>query len=283
MKTVFISGAGSGLGAALARRYADLGAHVIVADLNIERAQETLASLSGSGHSALQMDVANAIDWEHAVKHVQANYAGLDVLINNAGIASSGDFLDTTQTEWDRVIAINLTSIQLGCKSFLPMLLKKRTSLAEQATRQTSLAEQATRQRCLVINTASFAGLAGAPDTGVYGVTKAAVVAYSEILRGQVFAHGLHVACLCPSFFKTNLLESFAPGHDRMRKAANQLMEQSALNADDVARFAIDQAEKGVFLLLPHPDTRTKWRLKRFLPELYFKKMLKMLKRDKVR
>jgi NAD(P)-dependent dehydrogenase (short-subunit alcohol dehydrogenase family) len=263
MKTVFISGAGSGLGAALAKRYASLGAKVIVADLNADRAQETLASLSGSGHSAIQIDVASATDWERALDHVQASYTGLDVLINNAGIASSGNFLDTTQAEWDRVIAINLTSIQLGCKSFLPMLLKKRGSL--------------------VINTASFAGLAGAPDTGVYGVTKAAVVAYSEILRGQVFAHGLHVACLCPSFFKTNLLESFAPGHDRMRKAANQLMEQSQLNADDVARFAISEAEKGVFLLLPHPDTRTKWRLKRFLPELYFKKMLKMLKRDKIR
>jgi NAD(P)-dependent dehydrogenase (short-subunit alcohol dehydrogenase family) len=262
-KSVFITGAGSGLGAALATQYANRGARVIVADLNAERAQQTLASLAGDGHQAIAMDVANLEDWQRAAQMTQQHFGDLDVLINNAGIASSGDFIETSEAEWDRVVAINLTSIQLGCKTMLPLMLKRRGGL--------------------VINTASFAALAGAPDTGVYGVTKAAVLAYSEILRGQVYAQGLHVACLCPSFFKTNLLESFAPGHDRMRKAATQLMENSSLSADDVARFAIEQAEKGVFLLLPHKDTRLSWRLKRWLPETYFKKMLKMLKRDKIR
>ncbi len=260
-KTVVITGAGSGLGRALALNYAARGARVAVVDLLVERAQETLALLTGSNHIAIEMDVAQNADWQRVAAQLKAEFGAVSVLINNAGIASSGDFLDTSDAEWDRVVAINLTSIQRGCKTILPLMLGARGGL--------------------IINTASFAGLAGAPDTGVYGVTKAAVLAYSEILRGQLYARGLHVACLCPSFFKTNLLESFTPGHDRMRKAAAQLMERSELNAADVAEFAISQAEKGVFLLLPHKDSRSRWRIKRWLPELYFKQMLKLLKRDK--
>jgi NAD(P)-dependent dehydrogenase (short-subunit alcohol dehydrogenase family) len=261
VKTVLITGAGSGLGRELALSYARRGARVAVADLSEERIAQTLAQLPGSGHIALPLNVANAGEWAAASAKIAQKFGGLSVLVNNAGVASSGEFVDTTDQEWDRVIAVNLNSVQYGCRAMLPMMLKERGGL--------------------VLNTASFAGLAGAPDTGVYGVTKAAVVAYSEILRAQLYARGIHVACLCPSFFKTNLLESFAPGFDRMRKTATQLMEGSAISATDVAEFAITQAEKGVFLLLPHPDTRLRWRLKRWLPETYFKKMLKMVKRDK--
>ena len=260
-KNVLITGAGSGLGRDMAIYYAQQGARVVVADLLVERAEQTLALLSAGEHIAVEIDVANVGAWNALASRLKTELGALHVLINNAGIASSGDFIDTTENEWDRVIAINLSSVQYGCKSMLPLMLSQRGGV--------------------IINTASFAGLAGAPDTGVYGVAKAAVLAYSEILRGQVFARGIHVACLCPSFFKTQLLESFSAGHDRMRKAASQLMERSELNATDVAKFAIDRAHAGEFLLLPHKESRSRWRMKRWLPELYFKKMLQMVKRDK--
>lgn len=260
-KNVLITGAGSGLGREMAIYYASQGARVVVADLLIERAEQTVGLLSAGNHIAVEIDVANVQMWQALAARLRSELGTLQVLINNAGIASSGDFLDTTENEWDRVIAINLTSVQHGCKSMLPLMLGERGGV--------------------IINTASFAGLAGAPDTGIYGVAKAAVVAYSEILRGQVYARGIHVACLCPSFFKTQLLESFSPGHDRMRKAASQLMERSELNATDVAKFAVDRAHAGDFLLLPHKESRTRWRMKRWLPEFYFKKMLQMVKRDK--
>lgn len=260
-KNVLITGAGSGLGREMAIYYAQLGARVVVADLLVERAEQTLALLSAGDHFAVEIDVAQVQMWTALAARLKSELGSLHVLINNAGIASSGDFLDTTEHEWDRVIAINLTSVQHGCKSMLPLMLGQRGGV--------------------IINTASFAGLAAAPDTGIYGVAKAAVVAYSEILRGQVYARGIHVACLCPSFFKTQLLESFSPGHDRMRKAASQLMERSDITATDVAKFAVDRAHAGDFLLLPHKESRTRWRMKRWLPEFYFKKMLQMVKRDK--
>lgn len=260
-KNVLITGGGSGLGREMAVYYAAQGARVVVADLLVERAEQTLALLSAGDHLAVEIDVAKMSMWQALATRLKSDVGVLHVLINNAGIASSGDFLDTSEQEWDRVIAINLSSVQYGCKSMLPLMLAERGGL--------------------IINTASFAGLAGAPDTGVYGVAKAAVVAYSEILRGQLYARGIHVACLCPSFFKTQLLESFSAGHDRMRKAASQLMERSELNASDVAKFAVDRAHAGDFLLLPHKESRSRWRMKRWLPEWYFKKMLQLVKRDK--
>jgi NAD(P)-dependent dehydrogenase (short-subunit alcohol dehydrogenase family) len=257
-KSVFITGAGSGLGREMALYYAARGDRVCVADLSKARAQETLAMLDGTGHFALEMNVAEQSDWKKSVTKVKSKFGALSVLVNNAGVASSGDFLDLEDAEWDRVLAVNLTSVQRGCKAMLPLMLPQGAGL--------------------ILNTASFAGLAGAPNTGVYGLTKAAVVAYSEILRGQLYERGIHVACLCPSFFKTNLLESFTAGHDDMRLAAAKMMERSSLNAADVARYAIEHAERGEFMLLPHSECRTQWRAKRWFPEFYFKQMLRLIK-----
>lgn len=261
---VVITGAGSGLGRELALVYARRGDRVAVIDIDGKRADTVCAELNalGVGHSAHALDVSDAQAWIELRRKLQQRFEHIDVLINNAGIASSGDFIDTSVDEWQRVMTINTTSVHLGCHTLLPLMIGRRGGM--------------------VINTASFAGLANAPDTGVYGVAKAAVVAYSEILRGQLYAHGLHVAVVCPSFFQTNLLESFTQGHDRMKKAATKLMEQSAISAQDVAEFTVREAEKGVFLLLPHKETVKMWRAKRWLPEWYFKRMLAMLKRNKL-
>jgi short-subunit dehydrogenase len=261
---VVITGAGSGLGRELALVYARRGDRVALIDIHRERADAVCAELRelSTGHSVHLLDVSDANAWLELKRELQQSFGHIDVLINNAGIASSGDFIDTTIDEWQRVMAINTTSVHLGCHTLLPLMLGRKGGV--------------------VINTASFAGLANAPDTGVYGVAKAAVVAYSEILRGQLFAHGIRVSCLCPSFFQTNLLESFAHGHERMKKAATKLMEQSAITARDVAEFTVRESEKGVFLLLPHKETVKMWRAKRWLPEWYFKRMLAMLRRDKL-
>ena len=259
MQYVFISGAGSGLGLALAKVYAARGDVVALADIRPDRLDAALAELAPGAHVKILLDVGSDDSYIAAANQLAKIWPKLDVLINNAGVASSGDFVETSMAEWDRVMNLNVTSVQRGCKFLLPMMLPN--------------------QRGLIINVASFAGLAAAPDTGVYGVSKAAVLAYSEILRGQLFAHGLKVSCLCPSFFQTNLLESFAPGHDRMRRAATKMMESGALNANDVARFAVSESERSTFLLLPHPDTRIRWRLKRWLPEYYFKRLLQMTQR----
>ena len=257
---VLITGGGSGLGRALARYYVQRGAHVVVADIRLDRAEETLASLSGSGHLAALVDVASEASWAALRTRVDQHFAGrLDVLINNAGVASAGWLPQTAPEEWDRVISINLSSVYRGTRHFTPMLLAQG--------------------RGLILNTASFAALAMAPSTGVYGVAKAGVLAFSEILRAELVHQKIHVACLCPSFFETNLLESCAPGQERMRDTAQKLMRRSVLSADDVARIAVQAAEAGQFLILPHKESRHLWRFRRWFPEWYFRKVVDYAKR----
>jgi short-subunit dehydrogenase len=133
-----------------------------------------------------------------------------------------------------------------------------------------------------VLNTASFAGLAGAPGLGAYGVAKAAVIALSEGLRAELQPKGIGVSVLCPSFFKTRLLESATDSEALpLKHVAAKLMEQSPIDAAEVARYAVEESERGRFLLLPHQSTRTRLLIKRLFPEFYFRLMLKQLAKAK--
>jgi NAD(P)-dependent dehydrogenase (short-subunit alcohol dehydrogenase family) len=259
---VLITGAGSGLGRAFAQFYAKRGDRVACVDINIERAEQTRSMLGGSGHLALLADVGSDASMAALKASVVAAWDGLDVLINNAGIACGGEIAHSSAADWQRSININLMGVVRGVREFVPLLESQRSGR--------------------VINVASFAGLAGAPGLGAYGVAKAAVVALSEGLRAELHPKRIAVSVLCPSFFKTNLLESVqGEASAPLAHMARKLMERSDIGADDVAAFAVRQAERGVFMLLPHKDTRMRWRLKRWLPERYFRAVLKYVERHR--
>jgi short-subunit dehydrogenase len=128
-----------------------------------------------------------------------------------------------------------------------------------------------------VINTASFAGLAGAPMIMSYGVSKAAVVALSEQLRAELHGKGIRVSVLCPAFFQTNLLESWQ-GDPRLKSFAGKMMETSPDTLEGVADRCFAAVERGEFLVLPTRREPMRWRLKRWFPETYFKQILKLVK-----
>lgn len=254
-RRVLITGAGSGLGRELARVYAERGDRVACVDLNAERAEETLRMLPGGGHLALVADVGSDAAMAALKAQVLGAWNGLDVLVNNAGIACGGECAHTSMAEWQRALNINLIGVVRGVREFVPLMEAQRKGL--------------------VINVASFAGLAGAPGLGAYGVSKAAVVALSEGMRAELIGKGILVSVLCPSFFRTNLMDSFQGASDSpLKQMASKLMDKSPISAADVARYTVDESEGGRFLLLPHKDTRTRWLLKRWFPGLYFKKLL---------
>ena len=255
---VLITGAGSGLGRELALVYARRGDRVAVVDLHADRAEETLKLLPGGGHLALVADVGSDAAMAALRAQVMGAWNGLDVLVNNAGIASGGRIAAVSAAEWQRTLNINLMGVVRGVREFVPLLEAQRSGR--------------------VINVASFAGLAGAPGLGAYGVAKAAVVALSEGLRAELHPQGIAVSVLCPSFFKTNLLQSCdGPESIAIKHVAAKLMDQSPIDAACVARYTIEESERGRFLLLPHKDTRARWWLKRFWPAQYFKEMLKYM------
>ncbi len=254
-RRVLITGAGSGLGLALAQRYARAGARLACVDLNPERAQQALQTLTGSGHLALTADVGSDADIDALKRSIDQAWGGLDVLINNAGIASGGEMVDTTMDEWRNLFEINLFGVVRGCRAFLPDMLKAGAGQ--------------------IINTASFAGLAGAPNIMSYGASKAAVVALSEQLRAETHGSGVAVSVVCPAFFQTNLLESWQ-GSPAMRGFAEKMMARSIDTLDSVADAVFAACERRQFLILPTKREPMLWRIKRWFPSLYYRQLLKM-------
>lgn len=261
-----ITGAGSGLGLALARRYARAGHDIAVADLNMERAESAVVQLDaiGGAHFAVAVDVADAESVEAMRAAVALRWPeGFDVLINNAGVATAGSVVESPLADWHWVIGINLMGVVHGMKAFAPMFQRRR--------------------RGHILSTASFAAIAGAPGIASYGTTKAAVVALSEGLRGEMHPHGVNVSVICPSFFKTNLLETARGPDDRFRKFVGGLMEKARESADDIAGYVFDAASRGEFMIIPTAPERLRWRLKRYLPNYYFRKLMQAYRKISAR
>lgn len=250
---VLITGGGSGLGLALAQRYARDGALLLIADIDLARAQAACASLPGSGHLAFSVDVGDDTSMDALKAQVEQALGGVDVLVNNAGIASGGPLLGTDMAEWRRLIEVDLLSVVRGTLAFLPGMVD--------------------RGRGHVVSTASFAGLAGAPGIMSYGVAKAGVVAFSEQLRAEMHGTGVAVSVLCPAFFRTNLLENFH-GDARVRGMADRMMEKSPDTLDSVADATYAALQARTFLVLPTKHEPMRWRIKRWFPNYYFKKLV---------
>jgi NAD(P)-dependent dehydrogenase (short-subunit alcohol dehydrogenase family) len=256
-RRVLITGAGSGLGQALAHRYAGTGARVACVDLDATRAELTRAALPGDGHLAIVANVGSDESMEQVHERVAGEWGGLDVLVNNAGIATGGTLVETTDQEWQDVLQINLMGVVRGCRLFLPAMIAAGAGH--------------------VVNTASFAGLAGAPGMMSYGVSKAAVVALSEQLRAELEGTGVRVSVLCPAFFRTNLLESWR-GAARLKPVAETMMRNAGDSLEQVADRTFAALERGDFLVFPTRKEPLRWRLKRWFPGVYYRQLCRTAK-----
>ena len=250
-KRIVITGGGSGLGRALAREYARAGWRVAVLDRNRNSAEDVAREVEDAGGRSLALacDVTDADTVGHAATAIGRGWHGLELLVNNAGIAGSGTVVDTPEADWRRIMDVNLFGVVTVCRAFLPMMIRARGGH--------------------VLNIASAAGFVSAPGMAAYNASKAAVIALSESLRVELAPHRIGVSVACPSFFRTNLLEEFS-GSEESRQFALRLMDKSALNADDVARYLRRGVEKKEFMLVPHTDARRLLWLKRLSPELFF-------------
>ncbi len=259
-RRVLITGAGSGLGRALAFRYAEAGWRVACADIRLDRARETVALITGFGIGAmaLQVDVGDDASFERLRDEVLAAWDGVDLVINNAGVAAGGSLLTTPLADWHWMLNINLLGVVRGCRLFGPVL-------TEQAEGH-------------IVNIASFAAFAGAPNMAAYASAKAAVVAMSEGLRADLDGSGVGVSVVCPAFFQTNLLESFRSPDAHSLKVATELMRNAKETAADIADAIHRGVERREFLILPTREVRSRWRLKRWFPEWYFRKLMQLVR-----
>ncbi len=259
IKTIAITGAGSGFGAAIAHEFAAKGWQVAVTDINLSRAENTLKELAhkfpGFKGLASKLDVTSGADWQEFAELIDTEWSGLGILVNNAGVATGGNLEDSPLQDWEWVIDIDLMGVVRGCKQFISKFKQQGQGH--------------------VVNMSSFAGLAGAADIVSYGVAKAGVVALSEALRGELHPYGVGVSVVCPAFVKTALLDNFRSAGAADKAKVSRWMDKSGVTAEDVAAQIAVAVDKRKFLVLTHKDTRWYWRLKRWLPETYFKVLLK--------
>lgn len=249
MKRVFITGGASGLGRTLALRYARDGWDVCIADLNDTRGEATRRELAALGAKALyyHADVTNEADLEFVAAELSAIWGGLDLLINNAGVAQAGAIDDVALSDWEWILNINLLGVVRGCKVFTPIF--KRQGSGQ------------------IVNIASMAGLLDVPMMASYNVSKAAVVALSGTLAQELARHGISVSVACPSFFQTNLEETLRTGDPGLKKMMGRLLSRGKLDATQVADRIVDGAARRQAYILPHADGRRLWLAKRFLPQ----------------
>lgn len=260
MKRIFITGGASGLGRALAARYAADGWRVLIGDINDERGRETEAALQDAGEVRFRaLDVTDEDSLIAARDWLQAQWGGLDVLVNNAGVAAAGRIERIPREDWDWILDINLKGVVRGCRVFVPLL--KRQGHGH------------------IVNVASMAGLLNVPVMSSYNVTKAGVVALSETLRFELEPWGIRTSLVCPSFFRTNLQESLRTPEPGMAETVDKLLAGSDIDADDIAVMIRDAVERGRFLVLPHRYGRRAWFFKRYLPWLFNRGMRKLAAR----
>ncbi|UCC14183.1 MAG: SDR family oxidoreductase [Gammaproteobacteria bacterium] len=248
---VFITGAASGLGRALALAFGRAGARVAVADVNTDRADDTTADVADAGGEAISIhcDITDDDQVSAAAEAVRKAWGGIDVVINNAGVAAAGTVADTTIKDWGWIIDINLLGAVRVCRTFLPMMQEAGSGH--------------------IVNVASVAGVVQSPGMASYNVTKAGMIALSETLRGEMAGHGIGVSVVCPSFFTTNLLESYR-GPKPGVQLADKLMTRSSLTADDIAAAVIRAIDKNEFFVFGHREASVAYHFKRLLPGMFY-------------
>lgn len=193
-QTVAITGGARGIGAATARAFAKRGARVAIGDLDEELAQKTaqeIANETGASVAGFGLDVTDGEAFGAFLDEVEDVFGALDVLVNNAGIMPTGNFLDDTDTMSDRQIDINIRGVITGSR-----LAGRR--FAAQGSGQ-------------IVNIASMAGLVAAPGIAVYAATKHAVVGLGSALYQELAPQGVVVTTIAPSFVKTELIAGLAP------------------------------------------------------------------------
>lgn len=179
-----VTGAGSGIGEALAATLARLGWIVVVADVDVEAA--TRVATATGGH-ARRLDVRDGEVWRVLVDEVERDLGAIGLLVNNAGIGVAGPFDALTDADWERVVDVNLMGVVHGTRVVY--------------------ARMKARGAGMIVNVASGAALCPRPGMVAYAASKAAVVALTVSLRAEAAEHGIRVTAACPGYVRTRIME----------------------------------------------------------------------------
>jgi NAD(P)-dependent dehydrogenase (short-subunit alcohol dehydrogenase family) len=188
-----VTGAGSGIGRALAQELATAGAQLALADINRAGLEQTLALLGPATARTYQVDVGNASEVDEFAAKVRQDFKRASLLINNAGVALYGTFSEISLAEMEWLFRINFWGVVHGCKSFLPLLQQESDAR--------------------IVNLSSVYGLFGPPGHAAYASSKFAVRGFTEVLRQELKSTGIHVSCVHPAGIQTAIADNARVGH----------------------------------------------------------------------
>jgi len=224
-KIALVTGAGSGIGAAIAATYAQAGASVFVADRDDGAGEKVADSISAEGHTAafLHLDVASEESCEAVARLVLEKHGRLDVLVNNAGIGHVGTMEQTTGADMDRLYQVNLRGVFNVSKAFLASMLQRKAGV--------------------IVNMASIAGVLAVRDRLAYSVMKFGVVGLTKCMALDHATAGLRVNCICPGrvetpFVTARLREYPDPERAYKEMASTQLLGRMG-KPDEIAAAAL--------------------------------------------
>lgn len=192
-KIAIVTGAGQGIGKAIALRLANAGAIVAIMDLNLASAEDVADEVKNLGRQSLpiQVDVSQSVDVNAAVESVISEFGRIDILVNNAGIAGRTlPLTDLEEADWNDVIRVNLTGVFLCCKAVIDGMI------AQDYGR--------------IVNIASIAGKEGNPTLIPYSVSKAGVICLTKALAKEVTEYNIRVNAVSPAVIGTPILDSMA-------------------------------------------------------------------------
>jgi NAD(P)-dependent dehydrogenase (short-subunit alcohol dehydrogenase family) len=254
-KVAVVTGGASGIGRAMAERFAREGMKVVLADVEQKPLEEAVAAIGEGGAEAVgvRTDVSKHEDVEALARKVFERFGAAHVVCNNAGIGAGGISWDQPLSDWEWTINVNLWGVIHGIRAFVPRMIEQGQGH--------------------VVNTASMAGLCGAPALGAYCATKHAVVGLSECLFHELaFAAGgkVNVSVLCPGFVKTNIADAHRnrPASLAGKAAAQQspqeqmmdgMMRQAIANgipASEVADMVLAAIHEKRFWILTHSQMK---------------------------
>ncbi|MCB0948966.1 MAG: SDR family NAD(P)-dependent oxidoreductase [Mycobacterium sp.] len=246
-KHAIVTGAGSGIGAALCRALDLAGAHVLCTDLDGDAADATAATL-GPRARAARLDVTDAGAVQAVVADVVDRAGRLDLMFNNAGIVWGGDTELLTLDQWNAIIDVNLRGVVHGVAAAYPQMLRQGHGH--------------------IVNTASMAGLTAAGQVTSYVATKHAVVGLSMALRSEAVPRGVGVLVVCPAAVETPILDKGAVGGFVGRDYFLQSQGGKAYDADRLARDTLRAIERNKAILVKPAVAHAQWLFARAAPAL---------------
>jgi NAD(P)-dependent dehydrogenase (short-subunit alcohol dehydrogenase family) len=225
---------------------------MLLADINEEGLKETAEMVARAGGAAevFRCDVSKLDQVTAMADHCFSRWGRVDLLINNAGVASTGFMGDIPMEDWEWIVSINFWGVVYGCHAFVPRMKGQGGGH--------------------IVNVASAAGILCSPEMAPYNATKAAVIAISETLKAELAPFGIGMTVLCPTFIRTNLLEKMRFTDDFQRLCSTTGMDNARWTPDKVAALVVDAVKRDKLYVVPQAAAKMFWVSRRISPSGFF-------------